>query len=288
MLVIILSETDNLPLILTLGLGVSFCCSGLTEDVLFGGLRAFKKRPDALLATRLEILTYRAASRRRKPRNPPGITLGGRGPWNVLRRVRHLFYWLNSANLAWLNLSHHSHSLSPPTFPPVLFINSFACRSSSCWYIYLLAFSLADGIACVWSFLTPPVPPKSCPLLVTTTNFVMLTCQSEQASLFLMCAQNRCPNTSVVQSQVFTSPSTRVLLLSSCFLVRLSTSLQKVGHRRSMRQQFTGWPRQQHIVFRKLVAEELFSSHDICFQEALQGWLSPHGSRLHLPASLAF
>lgn len=86
-------------------------------------------------------------------------------------------------------------------FPPVLLFNSFACHSSSCRYIYLLAFSLADGIACVRSFLIFHVahPP------VTTTNFIMLTSQSKQASPVFICAHSHCPGTSVVQSQVLTA-----------------------------------------------------------------------------------
>lgn len=159
-------------------------------------------KPAALLAMRLEILTYGAARRRRKSRSPPGTPPGGRGPWNALRRVRHLFYWLNSVNPAWLNFSQPSHSLSPLPFPPVLFLNSFACRSSSCWYIYLLAFSLADSIVCVWSFPSPQTHVAH--PTVTTTNFSMLTCQSEEANLVFICTQSHCPNASIVLSQVFT------------------------------------------------------------------------------------
>lgn len=252
---------------------------------MWAGVGGARCRPTALLAVRLELLTYRAASRRRKPRNPPGTTLGGRGPWNVLRRVRHLFYWLNSVNPAWLNFSHHSHSISPPTFPPVLLYNSFACHSSSCWYIYLLAFSLVDGIARFRSFLIFHVahPPP-----VTTTNFIMLTSQPKQAILVFICAHSHCPGTSVVKSKILTAWA---LLLSFCFLMPLSTSLQKVGHTltREKYEAAVYWlaypaaPR----VSRKLVAEELFSTSNICFQKASKGRPSQLDSRLHLPASLA-
>lgn len=160
MLVIILSVRHTLWWMLTVALGVSFCCSGLTEDVLVRVVASISKRPAALLASRLGIWTYRAVRKRRKPRNPPGTTPGGRGPWNVLRRVRRFFYWLNSVNPARVNLSHHSHSLSPPTFPPVLFFNSFACRCSSCWYIDFLAFSLTPLL--VSQAFCPPHPESCC------------------------------------------------------------------------------------------------------------------------------
>lgn len=48
-------------------------------------------------ASRLEIFTYGAESRRRDPSSPPEQAVGGREPWNALR---HVFYWLNSVNPA--------------------------------------------------------------------------------------------------------------------------------------------------------------------------------------------
>lgn len=47
-------------------------------------------------ASRLEIFTYGAESRRRDPSSPEQA-VGGREPWNALR---HVFYWLNLVNPA--------------------------------------------------------------------------------------------------------------------------------------------------------------------------------------------
>lgn len=75
---------------------------GLIEDVLVvvvvggGEVGVVHCRLTEPPASRLEIFTYGAESRRRDPSSPEQA-VGGREPWNALR---HVFYWLNLVNPA--------------------------------------------------------------------------------------------------------------------------------------------------------------------------------------------
>lgn len=129
-------------------------CSGGCEHLKKKRRGKLQTRCTAGLAIRLEMLTSRAASRQRKPRKPPGTTPGGMGgAWNALRGVKHLFYWLNSVNPAWLNLGHRSHSLSPPAFCRY-------CPLTYCFPLLFLLMYLSSRFLTGWLELS--VPPETC------------------------------------------------------------------------------------------------------------------------------
>lgn len=73
------------------------CCRGSLRMFWLGGAGVAHCRLTEPPASRLEIFTYRAESRRRDPSSPPVQAVGGREPWNALR---HVFYWLNLVNPA--------------------------------------------------------------------------------------------------------------------------------------------------------------------------------------------
>lgn len=173
-----------------LGLGFPSVAMGPSRMFSFGGLWAFQKEKGArcssaaLLAMRLEILTYRAASRRRKLRNPPGTMLGGRGALECTQKSQTLIL------LAELSEPCLTQPQPPQPFPftsrfppgivleliclPLLFLLTYL---SSCFLIGWLEFS---------------IPPQSCctPFCYhyKLFNAHLLTCQSERASAVFICA----------------------------------------------------------------------------------------------------
>lgn len=115
---------------------------------------------------------------------------GGREPWNALRR---LFYWLNSVNPSWLNLSHHRLSLSPPTFPWYCSVRySNASHLPTAPLVDILIFLPSHWLMA--SLMSGAFHPPRLMLLILLP--LLQTLYLEQVSLILISAESHCPNRS--------------------------------------------------------------------------------------------